>query len=107
MSAKTLLPNREAANKVYDLLISIGGADESSRDSFVIYALEEQDRHGPTEWRFQGHFGFGGKFYTRWGHGKNVRDWYVEYYKEDNTMERAGLRGTLNKKLEELRSQYL
>lgn len=102
----SLLPNKEAANKVYDLLVSIGGADQASRDAFVIYALEEID-HGSTEWRFQGHFGFGGKLYTSWGHGKKMRDWYVRYYKEDTTMERDGLLGTLNKKLDELRSQYI
>ena len=106
MSDDTILPNSEASNEVYDLLVSIGGAEETSRDSFVLYSEEKSDC-STSEWRFQGHFGFGGKFRTRWGHGKNLRDWYVDLYPEDDTVERSGLLKILNEKLEVLRRKHM
>ena len=105
MSADTILPNSDAANDVYDLLVSIGGAEEASRESFVLYSGEKED--SVSEWRFQGHFGFGGKFRTRWGNGKNKHDWYVDLYPEDDTVERSGLVKILNEKLEILRKRHM
>ena len=104
MSADTILPSPEAAGEVYDLLVSIGGADGDSRESFALYTGEKYDWNC-SEWRFQGHFGFGGKFRTR-RDGKSPRDWYVDYYPEDDTLERAGLLKILNNKLEELRKKH-
>lgn len=106
MSSEGILPSKEAAEAVYNLLVSIGGAGEMSRESFVLYAIEPAN-HSYSEWRFQGHFGFGGKFRTSWAHGKNMRDWYVDYYREDDTVDRAGLKKILNEKLEKLRRKYL
>jgi hypothetical protein len=105
MSTETILPNSEAANEVYDLLVSIGGADEGSRESFVMYSGEKED--SGSEWRFQGHFGFGGKFRTRWGCGKSEGDWFVNFYREDDTVERSGLVKILNEKLETLRRKHV
>lgn len=102
MHQDTILPSDEIANEVYNALMIIGGALPSERDAFLIYARGRMD--GVSEWRFQGHFGFGGKFYTKWRFQTKV--WYVDYYKEDNTMERAGLRDKLNERLEEIRKKY-
>lgn len=49
-------------NKVYSVLVEFGGADESDRQSFMY----EMFKPKPTdEYRFQGKFGFGGKYWTR------------------------------------------
>jgi len=102
MDRSTILPGDEAANEVYSALMSIGGASPSEREAFLIYARDRDD--GTSEWRFQGHFGFGGKFYTGWRSGS--QRWYVDYYKEDDTMDRSGLRTKLNEKLDSLRKKY-
>lgn len=52
--------NKELANRVYDLLVSLGGADESERQSFIYHHCDSKD--GCDEWRFRGKLGFGGKY---------------------------------------------
>jgi hypothetical protein len=84
------LLNKDKANKVYDLLVSIGGADERMRTSFVYHHCESE--YGCDEWRFQGKLGFGGKYYSR---GNKVC-----LYKEDETPERNEIRSHLNSELQ-------
>lgn len=82
----------EFANQIYDLLVEYG-AREEDRKMFVYHA----ERGGFSEWRFQGIFGFGGKF-------RNYSNkWYVDYYKEDQTPERDKAEKELTDKLEALR----
>jgi len=82
----------EWANQIYDLLVEYG-ALEDDRQSFIYHA----ERGGFDEWRFQGIFGFGGKFRNRGD------KWYVDYYQEHQTPERDTAEKELTEKLEALR----
>lgn len=68
---------KEQAERIYRVLCEYGGAREGEADSFVRY-VTDPDAY-PHEWRFQGHFGFGGKLYHQGGRC------YVGYYAEDVT----------------------
>ena len=76
---------KETANKIYDVLVSIGGADEMMRDAFVGYHLDEQQYH---EWRFAGKLGFGGKYRSEYNK--------VDCYREDETPDRLRLINEIN-----------
>lgn len=80
------------ANKIYDLLVSIGGAWESDRDSFIYHHCDVKD--GCDEWRFAGKLGFGGKYRSR--------DNRVDCYKEDDTIERKKIINELNEALSKI-----
>ncbi len=80
------------ANKIYDLLVSIGGAWESDRDSFIYHHCDVKD--GCDEWRFAGKLGFGGKY--RSGYNR------VDCYKEDETPERKKITNELNEALSKI-----
>ena len=82
----------EIANKIYDLLVAIGGAAESMRDSFVYHHCEAED--GCGEWRFQGKLGYGGKYYSRMNK--------VDSYTEDRTQEVEDIIEKLNILLSEV-----
>ena len=82
----------EFANKVYNILVEHGGAVESMRSSFI-YA--HMDLLYPCwEYRFQGFFGFGGKYWSE----RNT----INYYPEDQTAELDVLQDKINKLLGEL-----
>lgn len=81
--------NQEKANKVYDILVSIGGAYEPYRDSFVYHHTKSKDKC--SEWRFSGKLGFGGKYRSSYNR--------VDCYKEDETPERMKLIKELNSAL--------
>jgi len=89
---KTNKISTEKANKVYDLLVSIGGASESDRDSFIYHHCE--DKYECSEWRFCGHLGFGGKYRSGWNG--------VTYYQEDETPERIKIKSQLNEQLQKI-----
>jgi hypothetical protein len=80
----------EFANKVYDILVKEGGACESMRDNFIVC-------HNPSnkflcwEYRFQGLFGFGGKYWSE----RNA----INYYQEDQTKKLDKLEAKVNKLL--------
>lgn len=83
---------KEKANKIYDLLVSIGGAYEPERDSFIYH--HTKSKGGCDEWRFSGKLGFSGKY--RSGYNK------VDCYREDETPERIKLMNVLNDALANL-----
>ena len=87
-----MLITKEKANKVYDLLVSIGGATEQDRSSFVYHHCV--DKYGCSEWRFCGKLGFGGKYRSTWNG--------VSYYSEDETPERLELKNQLNEMLQKI-----
>jgi len=80
---------KEKANKVYDLLVSIGGAYEPERDDFIYHHTESNV--DCSEWRFCGKLGFGGKYRSRYNK--------VDCYIEDETPERIKLMDELNSAL--------
>ena len=82
---------------VYDILVEDGGASEEMRDAFKQGFLRMEEYR---EWRFQGHFGFGGKLY------RDIGRWRVDYYIEDRTPQLDALRERMNDKLEDLLSLY-
>lgn len=77
---------QEFANQVYDLLVSIGGAYEPDRDSFIYHHTKSKD--GCDEWRFCGKLGFGGKYRSRTNS--------VDCYREDANEARLKLIDELN-----------
>jgi len=82
--------NRDQYEKVYDILVKMGGADPNpyTRSSFLYAHLEP-----PTckEWRFQGKLGSGGKY---WSGGNKV-----DCYTEDETPKRRRLIKKINEAL--------
>lgn len=83
----------EEANKVYDLLVSIGGAYEPDRQSFIYHHCES--KHICEEYRFGGKLGFGGKYRS------NLNS--VDCYSKDETRARYLIIEELNKKLSEIK----
>lgn len=81
----------EFYNKVYDILVNMGGANEKERADFL-YAFV-QDKYPTTEWRFGGKLGGGGKYRSR-----NV----VTCYSESETPERLDLMKDMNLALKRL-----
>ena len=79
-------------NKVYDILVEMGGASESMRSSFIQNHLDEQ--FPCYEWRFMGKLGYGGKYRSR----KNA----VDCYSEDETPERMKLIEQINEVLQKI-----
>jgi hypothetical protein len=81
--------NKITANRIYDVLVSVCGASEFEREAFV-----QQYIPGPcSEWRFQGHLGFGGKIYDDGTHMRpHFPRFRVRCYPEDRTPEREAMR---------------
>lgn len=82
-----MLKIKQNLNKIYDLLVSVGGAREKERESFIYHHT-----NGCDEWRFQGKLGFGGKYRSR----TNTVDCYLE----DETPERTKIVKQLNEELQ-------
>lgn len=76
----------ETANKIYDVLVEFGGANETMRNSFIYHHSESKDVC--TEWRFSGKLGFGGKYHSQTNK--------VDCYREDETPERNQLITEIN-----------
>ena len=80
-------------NDVYDLLVDIGGANESERLSFIHAHLNSECK----EWRFQGKLGFGGKY--------RIERNKIDCYPEDETNERLWIIEVINRKLSDIKNQ--
>lgn len=84
--------DRDRASKVYDILVSTGGANEIDRDSFLHHHCDSDN--GCREWRFGGKLLFGGKYRSL----TNT----VTYYKEDETEELIRVKNEINTELKKL-----
>lgn len=82
---------QEKASRIFDLLVNIGGASSSDKDNFIYHHSKDDSC---TEWRFCGHFGYGGKYRSK----SNS----VDYYIEDETKEREEILNRLNNELANL-----
>jgi len=82
----------EWLNAVLDLLVEVGGAPPSLRDEFL--QLLGNTERTCDEFRFQGVFGFGGKYRRK----TNT----VDFFPEDSTPARVATQARLNKKLAKL-----
>lgn len=87
-----MVKNEDFYHKVYDILINLGNAIPSMRETFIYAHLHK--KHPTTEWRFQGYLGFGGKYRSE----TNT----VDCYREDETPKRLTLIEKMNKELEKL-----
>ena len=85
----------EFAEKVYDILVEYGGADprESEKQHFIYLNCDYE--YGCDQYRFQGYFGFGGKYLP----GSNC----ITMYRENETPELLQIMKTINKKLLEIK----
>jgi len=93
---KTPHLDKDIANKVYDLLVSIGGALEKERRDFIYHHCE--DEYGCSEWRFQGNLGFGGKYKSQTNHVSN--------YPENETNFTKAVKELLQAELKKLKESY-
>lgn len=85
----------EIANKIYDVLCQMGGADQSMRDSFVHHHTTDEDCR---EWRFSGKLGFGGKYYSEVNK--------VDCYPEDRNKDRKILIKKINHALNDILTEW-
>ncbi len=88
-------------NKVYDILVNLAGAQENERNSFIHSHLTENaiKNYGICqEWRFCGHFGFGGKYRS----GRNQ----IDYYRENETPRLEALLKEVNDALNLLDAKF-
>lgn len=93
--------SQEAATAIYTVLRLVGAA-YSAQDHFV-WAFSNPDGRAsapPREWRFQGNFGFGGKFW------RDHDAWRVTCYQEDEDTKRIYLIKTCNELLAILYAQF-
>jgi hypothetical protein len=82
----------QGADRILDILIEECGAHPALRPEFQQFASGNR----PTEFRFIGSLGFGGKFWNYAGR------WYVNCYPEDKTIERIDAIEKANKRLSRL-----
>jgi len=80
------------ANKIYDILVDIGGAPERDREYFLYHHTSNEPC---GEWRFCGKLGFGGKFRSDSNR--------VDCYQEDMTPERMVIISEINNELSKLK----
>lgn len=85
--------SKENAEKIYEILVADAGARPDDMQEFVHHHAES--KHPCFEWRFQGHLGFGGKFYSS-------DMWRIGCYREDDTPERNAIIAKVNQKLANL-----
>jgi len=81
------------ANAVYDILVVEAGAHENNRLCFVYSHCE--DEYPCDEFRFGGHFGFGGKYWSK----RNA----ISYYQENHTKKLDKLEAKVNILLSEIK----
>jgi hypothetical protein len=80
---------------VYDVLTKVCGASDNPYDREHFVAAQCEEGH-PTEWRFCGSLGFGGKFW------RNDGRFYVSCYREDETPARLKAIAEANRLLSDL-----
>lgn len=82
--------NNDKANRVYDLLVSIGGAKEEDRENFLFEVCDRKS----VEYKFNGKLGSGGKYKATWNG--------VTYYHETKTPEIVQIAELLNYELKKI-----
>jgi hypothetical protein len=79
------------ASQIYDILVEECGAPQSLREMFISYITTAS---GMLEFRYQGHLGFGGKFYA-----SNWARWRTDCYIENKDSVRAAMIDRANRRL--------
>jgi len=83
---------RENADQVYDILVTMGGASKNLRNLFVhkhVYSDVMSE-----EWRFEGVFGFGGKYRSKTNS--------IDYYRENQRTDLDELMNNINEELKKV-----
>lgn len=89
---------------IFDVLEDICRANKNDRDVFVFNHQSQNIRSFPSEYRFGGNLGSGGKFYI----SDRMHDrWYVDCWKEDLTPEREKVIRIANEHLERIRTYFI
>jgi len=96
--------------KVYTLLVEQACAEPSYKEDFIRYFTDPKEHFHTLEWRFQGRFGFGGKFWRQSighkrgpeGEGVTIYTHYISYYPENYTKELDKLATEINESLMKL-----
>ena len=83
--------DKENLIKVYDVLVAFAGAPSRDSDKLSFIQAHEGGKYSCKEYRFQGKFGFGGKY--------RVDSNKIDYYSEDHTKQLDALRIKINEKL--------
>ena len=86
---------KETYRRIYSILQEHAGSRRVYEDDFI-YAFTLMPNGPPTEWRFQGTLGIGGKFWRYDGR------YYVTCYPEDKTPEREAVIAKVNALLAEV-----
>lgn len=86
-----------------EALVPLGGASRREEDRISFMHAHVLDDYPCTEYRFQGHFGFGGKIRTQEGSLRCRMD----YYPENRTAQLDQQQSAVNAKLAELWTQHL
>jgi hypothetical protein len=93
---------KEYFGRVYDILVLHAGAREKDKHDFVYHHAEGKpyggSNYGCSEYRFQGHLGFGGKYRS----GSNM----IDCYREDENEKILNIIDITNKKLEEVAKDF-
>ena len=92
----------EYALKIGNILVDIGGANSNILDlnsEFIRY-LTKEESSWDHEYRFMGHLGSGGKFYSSWDR------WRVSCYQESETPFRLSLIKKINEQLKTLHAKH-
>lgn len=92
---------RDDAEQIYTILIDTCAAPVSLRADFLAHHTDPQPPAGPSEFRFCGALGFGGKFRVDPHHPAG---WYVDQYPEDVTGRTLAMVDSANRQLAELRT---
>ena len=89
---------------IFNVLEEICRASKLERDQFVFFHKPENLTHFPSEYRFGGNLGSGGKFYI----SNRMHDrWYVDGWSTDMTDERLHVIDVANKRLEMIRKYFI
>lgn len=92
----------QTCTEVYQVLVEECGANPDKLVYFTLNQGRQNVNRMPSEYRFMGALGTGGKFYRATGDTR----WYVTCYHEDRTPERAAMIERANERLAKLHSQF-
>jgi hypothetical protein len=90
----------QAAQAAYDVVTNNCGAPVHARNPCAFHFTRWNGR-APTEFRFQGDLGFGGKLYL-----SRARGFYVDTYPEDRTQSRAAAIEAANAELASINTRF-
>jgi hypothetical protein len=89
---------------IFDVLEDICRANKTERDTFIFTHKPDHLNSFPSEYRFGGNLGSGGKFYIS---DRMHSRWYVDCWSNDRTPERDRVIKLTNERLERIRQYFI